>query len=160
MNFANVFRHPVVWYCINSQFGMGIAVDRSAVSEMFRKACAYDMESIRVDGKDLLEVIRKTSEVVERTRQDSEPRLYRGRRLPFAGDPDKYRSDDGKWRWRDQDPVVRFDLQLVEHRVATIEGLAADSGRRRPPPRCRPPGLAALQGGHVGRIDTDPAWHR
>jgi dihydrolipoamide dehydrogenase len=128
LNFAKVFKLPVVWYCINNQYGMGTAVDRaSAVSEIYRKACAYDMESIRVDGNDLLEVIRKTSEVVERTRRDSEPRFIEAVNYRFRGhsvvDPDKYRSDEEKQRWRDQDPVVRFELQLVEHRVASKEDL-------------------------------------
>jgi pyruvate dehydrogenase E1 component alpha subunit len=128
LNFAKVFKLPVVWYCINNQYGMGTAVDRaSAVSEIYRKACAYDMESIRVDGNDLLEVIRKTSEVVERTRQDSEPRFIEAVNYRSKGhsvvDPDKYRSDEEKQRWRDQDPVIRFELQLVEHRVASREDL-------------------------------------
>jgi pyruvate dehydrogenase E1 component subunit alpha len=128
LNFAKVFKLPVVWYCINNQYGMGTAVDRaSAVSEIYRKACAYDMESIRVDGNDLLEVIRRTSEVVERTRRDSEPRFIEAVNYRFKGhsvvDPDKYRSDEEKQRWRDQDPVVRYELQLVEHRVASKEDL-------------------------------------
>jgi dihydrolipoamide dehydrogenase len=126
LNFSKVFRLPVVWYCVNNQYGMGTAVDRaSAVAEIYRKACAYDMESIRVDGNDLLEVIRRTSEVVEKTRKDSQPRFIEAVNYRLKGhsvvDPDKYRSEEEKERWRHQDPVVRFELQLTEARVATKE---------------------------------------
>jgi pyruvate dehydrogenase E1 component alpha subunit len=124
LNFAKVLKLPVVWYCVNNQYGMGTAVDKaSAVSEIYRKACAYDMESIRIDGNDLLEVIRKTSEVVEKTRKDSEPRFIEAVNYRSKGhsvvDPDRYRSEEEKEKWRHQDPVVSFELHLTEARVAT-----------------------------------------
>jgi pyruvate dehydrogenase E1 component alpha subunit len=93
------------------------------VSEIYRKACAYDMESIRIDGNDLLEVIRRTSAVVEKTRKDSEPRFIEAVSYRAKGhsvvDPDRYRSEEEKEKWRHEDPVVRFELHLTEARVAT-----------------------------------------
>src|SRR5215831_6886191 len=64
LNFARVFHLPVVWLCFNNQYGMGTAVERaSAVTEIYRRACAYDMEAIRIDGMDVLEVLHRTAEV-------------------------------------------------------------------------------------------------
>src|SRR2546426_2914774 len=128
LNLSKVLKLPVVWFCINNQYGMGTSVDRaSAVSEIYRKACAYDMESIRIDGNDLVEVIRKTSEVVQKTRKDSEPRFVEAVNYRLKGhsvvDPDKYRSEEEKEKWRHQDPVVRFELQLTDARVATKEDI-------------------------------------
>ena len=126
LNFSKVFELPVVWYCINNQYGMGTAVERaSAVKEIYRKACAYDMESIRIDGNDLLEVLQRTSEVVEKTRSDSQPRFIEAVNYRFKGhsvvDPDKYRSEEEKEHWRQSDPVVRFERQVEEAGIASEE---------------------------------------
>jgi dihydrolipoamide dehydrogenase/pyruvate dehydrogenase E1 component alpha subunit len=128
LNFAKVMGLPVVWFCVNNQYGMGTAVERaSAITEIYRKACAYDMESIRIDGMDLLEVLHRTHEIVEKTRADSQPRFIEAVNYRFKGhsvvDPDKYRSDEEKEKWRESDPVVRFEAQLREAGIATADEL-------------------------------------
>jgi dihydrolipoamide dehydrogenase len=126
LNFSKVLQLPVVWFCVNNHYGMGTAVERaSAVPEIYRKACAYDMEAIRIDGMDVLEVLRRTSEVVEQVRADSQPRFIEAVNYRFKGhsvvDPDKYRSDDEKEHWLRNDPVVRFEQQLVEAGVVDAD---------------------------------------
>jgi pyruvate dehydrogenase E1 component subunit alpha len=126
LNFARVLNLPVVWFCVNNQYGMGTAVDRaSAVPEIYRRACAYDMESIRIDGMDVLEVLRKTSEVVEKTRHDSQPRFIEAVNYRFKGhsvvDPDKYRAKEEKERWLQSDPVRRFEDQLEKAQIASLQ---------------------------------------
>ena len=124
LNFAKVFELPVVWFCVNNQYGMGTAVDKaSAVSEIYKKACAYDMESIRIDGNNLLEVLIETGKIVEKTRHDSQPRFieavcYRAKGHSVV-DPDKYRDDAEKKRWLKADPVAFFENQLKEARLVT-----------------------------------------
>lgn len=130
LNFSKVFQLPVVWFCVNNQYGMGTAVERaSAVKEIYRKACAYDMESVRLDGMNVLEVLRRTHEVVEKTRQDSQPRFVEAVNYRFRGhsvvDPDRYRSEEEKERWRQSDPVVLFETELEKARVATEADLQA-----------------------------------
>jgi dihydrolipoamide dehydrogenase len=124
LNFAKVFQLPVVWFCVNNHYGMGTAVERaSAVTELYRKACAYDMEAIRIDGMDVLEVLRRTSEVVEQVRADSQPRFIEAVNYRFRGhsvvDPDKYRTDEERERGRASDGVIRFEHQLVEAGIAS-----------------------------------------
>jgi dihydrolipoamide dehydrogenase/pyruvate dehydrogenase E1 component alpha subunit len=128
LNFSKVFKLPIVWFCVNNQYGMGTPVEKaSAVAEIYKRACAYDMESIRVDGMDVLEVIRRTHEIVEKTRRDSEPRFIEAVNYRFKGhsvvDPDKYRSDEEKEKWKKGDPVVRFEHELEQAKVATVEEL-------------------------------------
>jgi dihydrolipoamide dehydrogenase len=128
LNFSKVFKLPIVWFCVNNQYGMGTPVEKaSAVAEIYKRACAYDMESIRVDGMDVLEVLRRTHEIVEKTRRDSEPRFIEAVNYRFKGhsvvDPDKYRSDEEKEKWRKGDPVVRFEHELEQAKVATPEQL-------------------------------------
>src|SRR5258708_314161 len=123
LNFAAVFDLPVVWFCVNNKWGMGTSVERaSAVPDMYRKACAYDMEAIQVDGMNVLEVLHKTGEIVEKTRKDSKPRFIEAVTYRFKGhsvvDPDKYRDEKEKQEHLKSDPLTLFDSDLVATRIA------------------------------------------
>ena len=59
MNFAGVFRVPVVFVCINDASGVSAAVE--TVSETLAvKALAYGIAGVRVDGGDLFAVYAAT----------------------------------------------------------------------------------------------------
>jgi len=123
LNFSKVFNLPVVWFCVNNRYGMGTPVEAaSAVADIYKKACAYDMESIQVDGMDLREVMLKTSEIVEKTRADFEPRFIEALCYRFKGhsvvDPDKYRSAEDKEKFRKADPIVAFEHELEKSGLA------------------------------------------
>ncbi|TMD56374.1 MAG: dihydrolipoyl dehydrogenase [Chloroflexi bacterium] len=124
LNFAAVFKLPVVWFCINNKYGMGTSVERaSAVPDMYRKACAYDMEAIQVDGMNVLDVLHQTGEIVEKTRKDSKPRFIEAVTYRFKGhsvvDPDKYRDEKEKEEHRKSDPVSFFETELGGAKIAT-----------------------------------------
>src|SRR5216683_4150454 len=126
LNLSKVFKLPVIWYCVNNRYGMGTPVeDASAVADIYKKACAYDMESIQVDGMNLREVMLKTSEIVEKTRADSEPRFIEALTYRFKGhsvvDPDKYRSAADKEKFRKADPIVAFEHELEKAGLADEE---------------------------------------
>jgi pyruvate dehydrogenase E1 component alpha subunit len=126
LNFAKVFKLPVVWFCVNNRYGMGTPVEAaSAVKDIYKKACAYDMESIQVDGMNLREVMLRTSELVEATRSDSEPRFIEALCYRFKGhsvvDPDKYRSAEDKEKFRKADPIVAFEHELENSGLADEE---------------------------------------
>ncbi len=126
LNMAKVFDLPVVWFCVNNRYGMGTPVEAaSAVADIYKKACAYDMESIQIDGMNLREVLLRTSEVVEKTRADSQPRFIESLCYRFKGhsvvDPDKYRSAEDKEKWRKADPIVAFEHELEKGGLADEE---------------------------------------
>src|SRR5207237_9632141 len=57
LNLAKIYNLPVVYFVVNNMYGMGLRVEQgSAVSELWRKACAYNMQGWRVDGNDVLAV--------------------------------------------------------------------------------------------------------
>ncbi len=126
LNMAKVFDLPVVWFCVNNRYGMGTPVEKaSAVADIYKKACAYDMESVQIDGMNLREVMLRTSEIVEKTRKDSVPRFIESLCYRFRGhsvvDPDKYRSNEDKEKWRKADPIVAFEHELETSGLADEE---------------------------------------
>ena len=126
LNMSKVFDLPVVWFCVNNRYGMGTPVEKaSAVADIYKKACAYDMESIQIDGMNLREVMLKTSEFVEKTRGDSQPRFIEALCYRFKGhsvvDPDKYRSAEDKEKFRKADPIVAFEHELEKSGLADEE---------------------------------------
>jgi dihydrolipoyl dehydrogenase len=126
LNMAKVFDLPVVWFCVNNRYGMGTPVEKaSAVADIYKKACAYDMESIQIDGMNVREVLLRTSEILEKTRQDSQPRFIESLCYRFRGhsvvDPDKYRSEEDKIKWRKADPIVAFEHELEKSGLADEE---------------------------------------
>src|SRR5438034_477068 len=113
LNMSKVFELPVVWFCVNNRYGMGTPVEKaSAVADIYKKACAYDMESIQIDGMNLREVLLRTSEIVEKTRKDSVPRFIEPLCYRFRGhsvvDPDTYRSAEDKEQYHKADPSLAF----------------------------------------------------
>src|SRR5205823_13544543 len=103
--------------CANNQSAMGhsVAMD-SAVTDIYRKAMAYDMPAERVDGMDVL-AVRQTCEVaLERARRERLPSLvecftyrYRGHSM---ADQRKYRTEDEIQMWRDRDPINWLERRL------------------------------------------------
>jgi pyruvate dehydrogenase E1 component alpha subunit len=83
------------------------------------------MEAIQVDGMNVREVLLRTSEMIEKTRQDSEPRFIEALCYRFRGhsvvDPDKYRSNEDKEKWRKADPIVAFEHELEQSGLADEE---------------------------------------
>ncbi len=126
LNMSKVFDLPVVWFCVNNRYGMGTPVEAaSAVADIYKKACAYDMEAIQIDGMNLREVMLRTSELVEKTRSDSQPRFVEALCYRFKGhsvvDPDKYRSNEDKEKFRKADPIVAFEHELEKSGLADEE---------------------------------------
>ncbi len=129
MNLAAVWKLPVIWVCENNQYGMGTAVERaSAVTEIYRKACAYDTPAEQVNGQNVLDVYAAVRRAAEYVRAGNGPYFveavtyrYRGHSM---GDPERYRSKEEVEEWRHQDPIERLKRILFDYGV-TPEQLEA-----------------------------------
>jgi len=123
LNVAKLWHLPVVFVCINNQYGMGTAVKRaSAVTEIWRKACAYDMTGESVDGMDVLAVRRITDQLVAQAREKREPSLlecvtyrYRGHSM---SDPDNYRGKEEIKEWQGRDAILSLGDHLQKQKMA------------------------------------------
>lgn len=125
-NLASVWKLPVVFLVENNLYGMGTAVEYvSAVQDMSRKAIAYDIESARVDGQDVLAVREAMQKALEHCRSGKGPFLLESLTYRYRGhsmaDPESYRSKDEVERFRKNDPIVIFRDKLLSDGVAKQE---------------------------------------
>ncbi len=129
LNLARIYHLPIVYFVANNQYGMGLRVEQgSAVSELYRKACAYDMQSWRVDGNDVLAVRDAMRTAAALAREKHEPSLVEAVSFRFRGhsvvDPDRYRDREEVQKGRAYDPLAVFAARL---RAA---GLLDENGTR------------------------------
>src|SRR5438874_4542039 len=108
LNMARVWKLPVIFAVVNNGYGMGTAVDRaSAVTEIYRRASAYDMPGWRRGGIDVLPARKATLEAARRARDEHMPSLIEVVTYRYKGhsmaDPAKYRTDDEVKLWQQRD---------------------------------------------------------
>ena len=136
-NFAGVFDVPVVLFCNNNGWAISHPAEEQTASENFaRKATAYGIPSVRVDGMDPLAVYEVTKEAVERAREadgeSEEPRptlieavQYRFGAHTTADDPTNYRDEEEVERWKKWDPIPRMERYLVDRGLLDDETIDA-----------------------------------
>ncbi len=141
MNFAGVWKAPVVFFCQNNQWAITVPFEKQTASASIAiKASAYGFEGIRVDGNDVLAVYRTVRQALEKARAGGGPTLiealtYRIGPHSTSDDPRRYRPESDVEPWRSRDPIARFEkfLRRLGHvddaRAKRILDEAADSVR-------------------------------
>lgn len=123
LNFAGVYRLPVVFLVQNNHWAISLPRHKQTASETIaQKSIAYGFSGLQLDGNDALAVYAGTREAVERAKGDGGPTLieavtYRMSVHTTADDPTKYRSDDEVKKWEQQDPITRYQKYLVKRGV-------------------------------------------
>ena len=118
VNFAAVYRTPVVFLCQNNQWAISTPASVQSASETFAiKALAYGMPGVRVDGNDVFAVFAAAKAAVERARAGGGPTLieavtYRMGAHSTSDDPTRYRPDQTE-EWTRKDPIRRFSAWLL-----------------------------------------------
>ncbi len=112
LNFAGVFRVPCVLFCQNNRWAISVPVERqTAVVDLYRKAAAYGLPALQVDGNDILAVVTAVRTAAARARDGSgatfiEALTYRAGPHTTSDDPTRYRASEEAARW--PDPVARY----------------------------------------------------
>lgn len=134
LNFASLWKVPVLFLIENNLYGMGTAVERaSAIPELHRKADAYAIPNKRIDGMNVLEVYQEVRDAAARVRSGEGPWLLEAVTYRYRGhsmaDPELYRDKDETEAWRHRDPIERFEDFLLARALLT-ESEAEDIRRR------------------------------
>jgi pyruvate dehydrogenase E1 component subunit alpha len=123
MNFAGVYRAPVVFFCRNNRWAISVPYSRqTAAPTIAQKARAYGFSGVRVDGNDLLAVLVATREALERARAGDGPTLieaetYRLGSHSSSDDPNAYRDAREPKEWQERDPIERFRRHMERGKV-------------------------------------------
>jgi 2-oxoisovalerate dehydrogenase E1 component alpha subunit len=118
MNFAGVFKAPVVFLCRNNGWAISVPTERQTASATFaEKGVAYGIPGVRVDGNDLLAVVQVTREAIARASRGEGPTIIEAMTYRLSGhstsdDPKAYRPDAWLAPWRGLDPVARLRRHL------------------------------------------------
>ena len=119
LNYAAVYRLPVVFVCENNLYMEYTAIDDvTAVDHPAAdRARAYGLEPVVVDGNDADEVHLAARAAFDRARAGDGPSLIEAITYRHGGhsraDPGKYRPDDEVTAWKEYDPLTIYRDRLV-----------------------------------------------
>ena len=155
LNFAAVFRLPVVFFVQNNGYAISVPLTRqSAAPTLAHKAVGYGMAGERVDGNDLVALLAALRRAVELARTERVPLLveahtYRMQAHTNADDDTRYREREEVREWAEKDPLVRMEAYMRGTGLLTDE--VAEQIRARSEEVA-----AALREAMNAEIDPDP----
>jgi pyruvate dehydrogenase E1 component alpha subunit len=118
LNLAQLWQTKSLFVCENNEWAESTpGWQHSPVwNDMSKRAAAFDMPAVKVDGQDVEEVYETTREALERVRSGQGPifldvETYR-MEGHYIGDAQVYRSKEDRAEAAAQDPIVRLREQL------------------------------------------------
>ncbi|HKJ45582.1 MAG TPA: pyruvate dehydrogenase (acetyl-transferring) E1 component subunit alpha [Balneolales bacterium] len=110
MNLAALWQLPVLFICENNLYAMGTALKLSeSVTDITKKADAYDIKAEAVDGMDVLAVEKSVNNAIKYVRSGKGPYLLECRTYRFRAhsmfDPELYRTKEEVEEWKKRDPI-------------------------------------------------------
>lgn len=118
MNLAALWQVPVLFVCENNFYAMGTALQYThAETHLEKKGAAYGIETVVVDGMDVLAVEQAAREAVEKIRTSGKPfflvcNTYRFRAHSMF-DAELYRDKREVEEWKKRDPIPRLRDDLI-----------------------------------------------
>lgn len=128
LNMAVLWKLPIIFVVENNQWAIGMAHLRSTSSpEIYKKANAFGLPGIEVDGMNVLAVRKVAQEAIKRARSGEGPTLIEALTYRFRGhslaDPDELRSRQEKEAWVARDPIKMFKNYLLSNSIVDEEAL-------------------------------------
>jgi len=120
LNFAAVWKVPVVFIVQNNQFAISVPFKKQTASiNIAAKSLAYGMPGIKVDGNDIFAMYDAVRTAAEYADQGKGPVLiealtFRAGAHTTSDDPSKYRTKEEEDNWAARDPLLRLRKYLQE----------------------------------------------
>ncbi|MBT9259288.1 MAG: pyruvate dehydrogenase (acetyl-transferring) E1 component subunit alpha [Clostridiales bacterium] len=153
LNFAGVFKTPVVFLCQNNGWAISVPFHRQTAAESIAvRAQGYGMPGRLIDGNDPLMVAEAVREALERARSGEGPtlieaRTYRVGPHTTSDDPRRYRKEDpaqealgdpverlrryllreGAWSAEEEEATLAHAREKIAQAVAELEALPRPS---------------------------------
>jgi pyruvate dehydrogenase E1 component alpha subunit len=114
LNFAAVWKVPVIFTIQNNQYAISVPVKSQTKSvNLAVKAIAFGLPGIKVDGNDFFAMYAAYKEAFDYARAGNGPVLiealtYRKGAHTTSDDPSKYRTKEEEQEWDKTDPLIRL----------------------------------------------------
>jgi pyruvate dehydrogenase E1 component alpha subunit len=131
-NLAALYDVPALIIVENNAYAMGTSVERSrGDAQLYKQGYPYGMKTAVIDGMDLFEVYGAFKQIADDARGEADGQTkpyfvevqtyrYRGHSM---SDPQKYRTKEEMEAKKNEDPIVRTRLYVLENDLATDEQL-------------------------------------
>lgn len=122
MNLAALWNVPILFVCENNLYAMGTAIRFShSIVDIEKKGPAYGIETLAVDGMDVLAVEQAAKEAVGKIRTTGKPfflvcNTYRFRAHSMF-DAELYREKAEVEEWKKRDPILNLQQLLLSKNV-------------------------------------------
>jgi len=128
-NMAQLWKLPVIFVVENNGYSMGTAVERHSATELYKRACGFDMKSDVVNGMDAFSVYEKFKEVAADVRKNFNPWFLEVRTYRYRGhsmsDPQNYRTKEELEDFKGFDPIERLKSYVLSKKLAIQKELDA-----------------------------------
>jgi len=122
LNIASVFTLPVVYVCENNLYGVGTCIKNTTKCQQLSiRSFSYGIEGITIDGNDVMAVYETVGRAVTKARSGKGPTFIEAETYRwgshFEGEPDTYRSPEEVKKWKEMDPIIRFERELTANNI-------------------------------------------
>ncbi len=126
LNIASVWELPVLFCIENNGYGLSTpTTEQFKCRDLADRAAGYGMESVIIDGNNILEVYSKISELAQSMRENPRPVLVEFKTFRMRGHEEasgtKYVPDELMTAWAKKDPIENFREFLFSEDILSEE---------------------------------------
>ncbi|MFQ3312271.1 MAG: 2-oxoisovalerate dehydrogenase E1 component alpha subunit [Colwellia sp.] len=120
LNMAAVQEAPVIFFCRNNGYAISTPSDEQFKGNgIASRGVGYGMKTIRIDGNDILAVLKATQIARAYAVKESKPVLIEAMSYRLGGhstsdDPSGYRTKEEEAKWQSHDPVTRMKNWMLQ----------------------------------------------
>ncbi len=134
LNLAAVWKLPLILVCENNMYSeMTPSRETTSEVETYKRAAAYGIRAVRIDGNDVEIMYATVEEAIARARSGGGPTYIEAMTYRLwghmMGDPEIYRTKDEVAKARENEPVLRLcqRLKALGHTDADIAKLDSEA---------------------------------
>lgn len=114
LNMAAAWDLPIVFVIENNFFGISVDIRKvTKESQLSKRAVAYGIPGLTIDGNDVFRVYEETKKAVENARSGHGPTLIECETYRWqghhVGDPATYRDESEFKSWKERDPILNLE---------------------------------------------------
>ena len=130
LNMASIWQVPVIFICENNMYGMSSAIgDMTNIDQLSKRAVAYGIPGVTIDGNDVLAVKETVERAVERARNGAGPTFIEAKTYRFKGhsksDKQLYRMEEEVEAYKKRDPIIQLEQKLLGAAIDATDRIKA-----------------------------------